>query len=94
MASWIQEHLFILPINWLDYHEVPGVNVDIAQSLYNAYCTPKYFFVEKDFDSLDPKIHGPRNYIQIFYVAALIGECGTNKNYPLAMFRNDVLKNT
>ena len=60
------EYLFMLPINWLNNREVPDVNVDIVQNFYNAYCTPKYFFIEKDFDSWDPKIHGPRNYIQSF----------------------------
>ena len=36
------EHLFMLPINWLEYQEVPDVNVEISQKKYNAYCTPKY----------------------------------------------------
>ena len=88
------EHLFILPINWLNHREVPDVNVEIMQNLYNAYRTPKLFFVEKYFDSWDPKIHGPGNYLQIFYVAALIGKCGTTKHYPLAMFPNGILKKT
>ena len=48
------------------------VNVEIVQNFYNAYSTPKSFFVEKYFDSWDPKIHGPRNYLQGFYVAAHI----------------------
>ena len=83
------EHLLMLPINWLNYHKVLDINVEIAQNFYNAYCTPT-IFVEKYFDSWDPKIHGPCNYLQIFYVAALIEECGTNKHYPLAMFRNGI----
>ena len=49
--------------------------------------------VEKDFDIWDPKIHGPRNYLQSFYVAALIEECGTEKHYPLANFQNGIPKN-
>ena len=48
------------------------------------------FFVKKYFNSWDPKIHGPRNYLQGFYVAALIDEFGTTNNYPLAMFRNGI----
>ena len=48
------------------------------------------FFIEKDFEGWDPKIHGPRNYLQSFYVAALIDECRTNKHYKLAMFRNGI----
>ena len=53
---------------------------------------PKSFFVEKDFESEDPKIHGPLNYLQSFYVADLIDECGTNKHYPLSMFINGIKK--
>ena len=44
-------------------------------------------FVEKYFDSLDPKIHGPCNYLQSFYVAALIDEYGITKHYPLESFQ-------
>ena len=36
------EHSFMLPNNWLNYHKVTDVNVDIAQNFYNAYHTPKY----------------------------------------------------
>ena len=52
------------------------------------------FFVEKDFESWDPKIHGPHNYLKIFYVAAIIEEFGNEKHYPLAMFLNGISKNT
>ena len=62
----------------------------LRKNLYNANCTTKYFFVDKDFEGWDPKIHGPRNYLQSFYVAALIDECGTNKHYQLAIFRNGI----
>ena len=68
--------------------------MEITQNLYNAYYTPKSFYVEKYFESWDPKIHGPRDYLQSFYVAALIDECGTNNHYPLAMFQNGIPKNT
>ena len=80
------ENLFMLPISWLNHPKDPDVEVEIVQNLYNTYCMPKSFFVEKYFDSWDPKIHVPRNYIQIFYVVALIDECRTTKNYPLAIF--------
>ena len=76
-------------INWLNYHEVTDVNVDIDHNFYNAYCMP-IRFVEKYFDSRDPKIHGPRNYLRGFYVAALIEEYRTNKNNPPAMFKNGI----
>ena len=88
------EHLFMLPINWFNYHEVPDVHVKIAQSFYNANCTPTYFFAEKDFDGWDPKIHGPHNYLQSFHVVYFIYKCGTNKHYPLAMFLNGISKKT
>ena len=68
--------------------------MEIKQNLYNAYCRQKYVFVEKYFENWDPKIHGPRNYLQSFYVATLIAKWGTEKHDPLAMFRNGVLKNT
>ena len=79
----------MLPIN---HHKVPDVNVKIVQNFYNAYSSPKYFFVDKYFDSWDPKIHGPCNYLQIFYVTAFIDKYGINKHYPLAMFQNVILK--
>ena len=68
--------------------------MEIKQDFYNAYCTQKYVFVEKYFESWDPKIHGPRNYLQSFYVANLIEGWGTKKHYPLEMFQNDISKNT
>ena len=66
------EHLFMLPINWLNHHEVTDVNVEIVQNLYNAYSTPKSFFVDKDSDSWDQKIHVVCNDLQSFYVKFLI----------------------
>ena len=80
----------MIPINWLEYQGYADVILEITQNFYNAYRTPKLFFVEKYFDSWDPKIHGPRNYLQIFYVAALIDKFRTTKDYPLAMFRNGI----
>ena len=35
------EHLFIFPINELNYHKSPDVNMEIAQNFYNAYCMTK-----------------------------------------------------
>ena len=37
---------------------------------------PLEFFVEKNFDIWDPEIQGSRNYLQSFYLAALIKKCG------------------
>ena len=86
------QHLFMINKTWLEYLQYKEVEVDITENLYNANCTPKSFFVEKYFESWDPKIHGPRNYLQSFYVAPLIEKYGTNKHYPLAMFRNGIRK--
>ena len=80
------EHVFMLPKTWLEYQQYADVHVDITQNFYNAYCTQKRVFVEKYFKSWDPKIHSPRNYLQIFYLDALIEECGTEKHYPLEFF--------
>ena len=88
------EHLSMLPKTWLEYLQYEEVDVDILENLYNANCTPKYVLVEKDFESWDPKIHGPCNYLQIVYVAALLHKFWTNKNYPHAMFINGISKNT
>ena len=88
------EHLFLIPKTWLEHLQYEEVDVDILENLYNANCTPKYVLVEKDFESWDPKIHGPCNYLQIVYVAALLHKFWTNKNYPHAMFINGISKNT
>ena len=45
------EHLFMLPINWLEYQEFADVNVDITKNVYNAYCMQIYVFAEKYFKS-------------------------------------------
>ena len=54
--------------------------------------TVRQFVFEKDFESWYSKIHGPRNYLQSFYVASIIDKFRTNKHYPLAMFRNGTPK--
>ena len=43
------EHLFMLPINWLNYCDVPDVNLNIVQNFYNSYCTPKSIFCRERF---------------------------------------------
>ena len=84
------ENLLMLTKTWLEYQQYQDVRVEITQNLYNAYCMLKYIYVEKYFESWDPKIHSPRNYLQSFYVDALIDECGNDKHYPLAMFQNGI----
>ena len=46
------------------------------------------FFVEENLVSWHPKTHGPRNYLQSFYLAAIIHKCGGEKQYPYAEIRN------
>ena len=41
------------------------------------------FFVEENLDSWHPKTHGPRNYIQSFYLAALIHKWEKKNNIHL-----------
>ena len=88
------EDLLKFPKTWLEYLQYEEVDVDISKNLYNANCTQKYFFIKKYFEGWDPKIHGPRNFLQSFYVADLIEECGNKKHYPLAMFINRISKRT
>ena len=59
------ELLFMLPKNWLEYLKYEEFDVEITENLYNANCT-QIFFVEKNFESWDPKIYDPRSYLQIF----------------------------
>ena len=82
----------MLPINWLNHRELPDVNVEIVKNSITLTLRQNQFFVEKYFDSCDPKIHGPSNYLLGFYVASLIDKSGTTKHYPLAMFRNGISK--
>ena len=61
---------------WIDLLKYEIIGDKIYENLQNAYCTPLEFFVEENFDTWDPKIHGPRNYLQSFYLAELIQKCG------------------
>ena len=67
--------------------------METVKKNYNAYCTPKSFFVHKYLDIWDLKIHGPCNYLQSFNVADFIDKFKTTKHYPLVMFRNGISKN-
>ena len=69
------EHLYILPSRWLCLIQFETIGEEIYEKLQNTYCTPLEFFVGKFFDNWDPEIHGPRNYLLSFYLAALIQKC-------------------
>ena len=70
------EHLYIIPSRWLYLLRFEEFSDEIYENFQNASCTPIKFFVEENFDSWHPKTHGPRNYLQSFYLAALIQKCG------------------
>ena len=78
----------MLPKTWLEYLQCEEVDMEITVNLFNATRTPKYFFVEKDFESWNTQIHGPHNYLQNFYVGDIIDEYGTNEHYPLETIIN------
>ena len=82
----------MLPKTWSEYLQYEEVDVEIKENLCSANSTPKYFYVEKYSESWDPKIHGPSNYLQSFYVATLIDEFRKYKHYTLAMFLNGISK--
>ena len=52
----------------------------------NACCTPMQFFVKENLGGWHPKTHGPCNYLQSFYLAALIHKCGGKNNINLLRF--------
>ena len=54
----------------------------------NASCTPMHFFVKENLVNWYPKTHGPRNYLQSFYLDALIHKFWGKKQYPYAEIRN------
>ena len=85
------KYLLMLPINWMNITKFRAFMWRLQKN-YNAYCTPKSFFVEKYFYSWDPNIHGPRNYLLSFYVANIIDQCSTTKHYTPAVFRNVISK--
>ena len=69
-------HLYILPSQWIALLKYEDFSDEIYDNFQNASCTPIKFFVEENFDSWHPKTHGPRIYLQSFYLAPLIQKCG------------------
>ena len=66
------ENLYILPSRWLYLLQFEDFSDKIYENFQNASYTPIKFSVGENFDSWHPKTHGPRNYLQSFYLAALI----------------------
>ena len=66
------EQLYILPSRWLFLPKFDKIGDAIHEKFQNASCKSIPFFVEENLDSWHPKTHGPRNYLQSFYLDALI----------------------
>ena len=77
----------MLPSRWMDLLEYDIIGDKICANFQNAFCTPIDFFVEEHLGNWHPGNHGPRNYLQSFYLAALIHKC-REKNYQYAEHRN------
>ena len=78
--------LYILPSRWLFLLKFDKIGDAIHEHFQNARYTPIQFFVEETLDSWNPKTHGPCNYLQSFYLASLIHECGEINNIHLPRF--------
>ena len=72
------EHCYMLPSIWMDRLEYDIIGDKIRENFQNACCTPIEFFVEENLGKWHPRTHGPRNYLQSFYLAALIHKCREN----------------
>ena len=80
------EQLYILPSRWVSLIKYDIIGDAIRENFQDDSCTTMHFFVEENLDSLHPKTHGPRNYLQSFYLADLIHKCG--KKNPYAEIQN------
>ena len=81
------EHLYILPSIWISLLKYDIIGDAIHSNFLNACCTPIIVFVDEHLGSWHPKTHGPRNYLQSFYLAALIHKCREKNQYPYAEIR-------
>ena len=69
------EHLYIFTSRWISLLKYDIIGDAICENFQNASCTPIESFVEENLGNWHPKTHGPRNYLQSFYLAALINKC-------------------
>ena len=81
------EQLYILPSRWLYLLKFDNFGDAIHEKFQNASCTPMQFFVEENLVRWHPKTHGPHNYFQSFYLAAIIHKCGKKNNIHLLRFK-------
>ena len=76
-----------MPSRWLYLPKFENFGDTIHEKLQNSSCTPIKFFVEENLVSWHPKTHGPRNYLQSFYLATLIHKCGEKNNIHMLRFK-------
>ena len=81
-----------MPSRWLFLPQFETIGDAIYELFQHSRCTPINFFVEESLDSWHPKTHGPHNYIQSFYLAALIHKCRKKNN--IHMLRLEILLET
>ena len=86
------EHCYMLPSRWMDLLQYDIIGDKICANFQNACCTPIEFFVEEHLGTWHPRTHGPRNYLQSFYFAALIHKCRGGGN--IHMLRFEILLET
>ena len=82
------EHCYMLPSRWMDLLQYVIIGDKICANFQNACCVPIEFFVEENLGTWHPRTHGPRNYFQSFYLAALIHKGRKKNKYPYAEIRN------
>ena len=68
---------------WLFLLKFDNFGDAIHEIFQNASYTPIKFFVEENLVSWHPKTHGPRNYLQSFYLDAIIHKCRENNIHML-----------
>ena len=64
----------------MDILEYDIIGDKIRANFQNACFTPIEFFVEENLGNWHPRNHGPRNYLQSFYLADLIHKCRKKNN--------------
>ena len=76
----------------MDLLEYDIIGDKIRANFHNACCTTIEFFVEENVCYWHPRTHGPHNYLQSFYLAALIHKC--RKKFNIHMLSSEILLET
>ena len=72
---------------WLSLLKYDKIGDAILEKFQNARCTPIKCFFEENLGHWHPKTHSPCNYLQRFYLAALIHKCGGGNNIHMLSFK-------